>query len=91
MKHPVTDQGLQLGGVTVRREGQGWCALVPYYLCVRPSQRGRPLKVRLGATWTPADLLGQVAPHLAPAARQRFEQALQAEGVAWPGQEPAKG
>jgi hypothetical protein len=90
MEDRVTDQDIQLGGVTLRQQGQGWFALVPYYLCAKPSPRGRPLKVQLSAGWTKADLLAHVAPQLAPDARQRFEQALQGEGLILPGQEPVE-
>ena len=91
MERQDIDQSIQLGGVTLRRQHRGWCALAPYYLCARPSPRGRPLKVELGESWTKVDLLSRVAPQLAPEARQRFEQALEQTAAVGPGAKPASG
>ena len=92
MEDRVADQDLQLGGVTLRRQASGWYAVVPYYLCAKPSLRGRPLRVQLGEEgWNRADLLAQVAPQLTPAARQRFEQALAQEAAVEPGEKSASG
>jgi hypothetical protein len=82
MEDRDTNQDIQLGGVTLHQQGQAWYALAPYYLCARPSPRGRPLKVELGQGWTKADLLARVVPQLAPDARQRFERALESQAFA---------